>query len=243
MRYFISLIGLYRGCGKGITSNRIVSGSEADPHSIPWQAALVRKGEWRPFCGGTIIFRRFIMTAAHCMYLKHQLIGPHTFQIVAGVHNWRENGAIWKRLGRKPRHEQRRDIENFVMHPSYEYPSQDYDYAIIKLIKPFKLKGRSKARAACLPNPTKDINFQPGTNFTVSGWGWLFDEARGQPHVLHHVTVPAISDAECKKVYKTEFSDRMHCAGDLQNGGIDACNGDSGGKFQDTISQLCCNFL
>ena len=243
MRYFISLIGLYRGCGKGITSNRIVSGSEADPHSIPWQAALVRKGEDKPFCGGTIISRRFIMTAAHCMYLNgwDQLRGPHTFQIVAGEHNWWENGRIGS-----SRHEQRRDIENIVMHPLYDsrkYPSNDYDYAIIELIKPFKLKGRSKARAACLPNPTKDINFKPGTNFTVSGWGKEYHEARSQPHELHHVTVPAVSDAECKKVYKTEFSDRMHCAGDLQSGGIDSCQGDSGGKFQDTISQLCCNFL
>ena len=184
MRYFIFLIGLYRGCGKGITSNRIVSGSEADPYSIPWQAALVRKGEHKPFCGGTIISRRFIMTAAHCMYLNgwDQLIGPDTFQIVAGEHNWWKNGRIGN-----SRHKQRGDIENIVMHPSYDsqkYPSQDYDYAIIELIKPFKLKGHSKARAACLPDPTTDIDYPDGTKFVVGGWGPLAGRSLGCPYLF-----------------------------------------------------------
>ena len=51
-------------CGR--KPHRIVGGSEAGPYSLPWQVALVRKNSQRPFCGGTLISNRHILTAAHC---------------------------------------------------------------------------------------------------------------------------------------------------------------------------------
>ena len=48
---------------------------------------------------------------------------------------------------------------------------------------------------------------------------------------LHFVdNLPWISERECKKKYKAHITSRMICAGDLVNGGIDSCQGDSGGK-------------
>ena len=150
---------------------------------------------------------------------------PGEFQIVTGEHDWKVNST----------HESWHNIKNIVVHSKYDghAPRYDYDYAIIEVIEPIKLTGHSKARAACLPDQTKDINFPHGTEFVVSGWGRL--KYKGwTPAKLHHVTVHAISDAKCKtkQKYKTYFSERMHCAGNLQNGGFGTCNGDSGGKVQ-----------
>ena len=43
--------------------------------------------------------------------------------------------------------------------------------------------------------------------------------------------VPAVTDAQCIDAYGVNrISERMHCAGNFQNGGVDSCQGDSGGK-------------
>ena len=45
--------------------DRIVGGSEARPHEFPFMAALRRHG--RLFCGGSLLDRRHVLTAAHCV--------------------------------------------------------------------------------------------------------------------------------------------------------------------------------
>ena len=48
---------------------------------------------------------------------------------------------------------------------------------------------------------------------------------------LKKVTVPVVSDDDCRTSYGTsEIADSMICAG-LPEGGKDSCQGDSGGPF------------
>ena len=70
----------------------------------------------------------------------------------------------------------------------------DYDYSILELTEPISLSGNSKARAACLPAATDTIFGEIyEKNFTVSGWGAL-SQGGSTSKVLHHVTVPWVSD-------------------------------------------------
>lgn len=48
--------------------------------------------------------------------------------------------------------------------------------------------------------------------------------------VLMQVSVPIVSDRECKKAYGERIHKSMVCAG-LPQGGKDACQGDSGGPM------------
>lgn len=59
-------------CGSGRTvcglarRSRIVGGEEAKQAEFPWLAALSRRGKF--YCGGALVSRKHVLTAAHCMY-------------------------------------------------------------------------------------------------------------------------------------------------------------------------------
>ena len=57
-----------------------------------------------------------------------------------------------------------------------------------------------------------------GAMFNVSGWGTLSSGGL-QPDVLNVVTVPFVSDDQCKNLYTGSITARMICAGDVANGG------------------------
>ena len=58
------------------------------------------------------------------------------------------------------------------------------------------------------------------------------------PDNLKKVTVPVVSDEDCRKAYgEAEVADSMICAG-LPEGGKDSCQGDSGGPFIDEATRV-----
>ena len=84
-------------------------------------------------------------------------------------------------------------------------------------------------KIACLPTPNLGGDFLAGKKMTVSGWGKTSDAGR-LSKVLRKVDVPGITNGQCKALYG-RITESMLCAGDVGNGGIDACRGDSGGNF------------
>ena len=50
--------------GNGCIGGWIVGGCESNPHSIPWQVAILSSRT--KHCGGTLISSQHVMTAAHC---------------------------------------------------------------------------------------------------------------------------------------------------------------------------------
>ena len=63
-------------CGEANTpSDHVYKGEEAVPHEFPWQVLIVvpdplGQGKLERFCGGTLLERNLVVTAAHCFYWK-----------------------------------------------------------------------------------------------------------------------------------------------------------------------------
>ena len=193
-------------------ANRIIGGSPVDPYSVPWQVGLVYPNSYETFCGGTLICSNLVLTAAHCMG------GP--FEIIAGEHRLNSPTGT--------RHRTQREI----IHPNYDYWTENYDFAIVELKNPVRFG--ANAFPACLADSRMEENFLAGKLAVVSGWGTL--PSGNQAIVLNSVSVPVITKEECKNAYSPYYgpdaiTDAMLCAGNIKDGGIDSCQGDSGGKY------------
>jgi len=211
---------------KELSMSRIVGGQEAVKNSIPWQVAIVaprgRLGPDTPFCGGTIIDSTHILTAAHCTKNRK----ASQIQVLTGMH---ETSATHQAT--------RHDVKSIADHPSYKHSHyEDWDYSILTIDCKNKIDLNGNARAACLPE--SDAYEESGAMFNVSGWGMQSSDAKELTNKLRVVSVQFISDSVCTAKYANpakpwqpaQISKAMICAG-KEEGGIDACQMDSGGPL------------
>ena len=180
------------------------------PYSIPWQVRLLYLG-----CGGTLISPRHVMTAAHC-------IGDTSPTVVVGEH-FTQNASDGTN----------HEICRYKNHPLYNVLQAKYDFSILHLKEPVEFGPR--AVPACLPTLRHGGDFLAGKILTTSGWGATRNETHDRSK-LRFVKVPGITNAECLKLYSAvpirgNISSDQLCAGDTNAGGIDACQGDSGGNI------------
>lgn len=69
-------------------------------------------------------------------------------------------------------------VEKLIFHPHYDPETMDYQYALIKVTKPFVWKSKVKA----INLPTEDLT--DTTKMLVSGWGYT-SVSGGKYKVLH----------------------------------------------------------
>ena len=173
----------------------------------------MQKGNKYPFCGGTLIGSRHVISAAHCTEAVSE------FDVLVGEHDITDETD-----------ETVYSVESFHQHPDYNPSSNfEYDFVIIKLNE--KVILGDKAIHACLPSTELDDEYFSGLNLTVSGWGRL-SEGGNASYVLNKVDVPFVPNEICDEKYNGIITNAMLCAGNIEDGGVDACQGDSGGAYK-----------
>uniref|UniRef100_A0A672JSU2 Peptidase S1 domain-containing protein n=1 Tax=Salarias fasciatus TaxID=181472 RepID=A0A672JSU2_SALFA len=207
-RFVHSLIS----CGIAPMNTRIVGGEDAPPGSWPWQVSLQRFGSH--VCGGSLINREWVMSAAHCF----SSTSTARWMISLG----RENLE-----GRNP-NEVSRNVSRIILHPGYDRRRNDNDIALLRLSSPVTFT--DYIRPVCLA--ASESVFNNGTDSWVTGWG-AFKEGVFLPFpgTLQEVEVPVLGNRQCNCLNGVgRITDNMICAGVLA-GGKDSCQGDSGGPM------------
>uniref|UniRef100_A0ABD2XCG2 Peptidase S1 domain-containing protein n=1 Tax=Trichogramma kaykai TaxID=54128 RepID=A0ABD2XCG2_9HYME len=82
--FFIAFF-VFKDCGA------VFKGQEAKIEDFPYQVSIQNSDGNNHFCGGVIIDRRHVLTAAHCLYGFE----PEDFKVVAGVSNLKLPGSVY----------------------------------------------------------------------------------------------------------------------------------------------------
>ncbi|PAV88418.1 hypothetical protein WR25_05999 isoform A [Diploscapter pachys] len=185
----------------GNDENRLIGGLSS--HMWPWMVQLTYNGRHK--CGGVLIDREIVLTAAHCF----KNLNPDNFKVLAG--------GYWIHTGRPHK------IVQVKMHALYNiFWAQSYDIALVKIQPPIEISNRTST--ICLPKfnvPDRQIC-----------WGALGEEGSVSPN-LREIHVPIMPIFECNN--DQHYAGRIHllsmiCAGYSQ-GKVDSCHGDSGGPL------------
>ncbi|XP_037959640.1 trypsin-1-like [Teleopsis dalmanni] len=195
------------GFGPPRLDGRIVGGENVNISAVPYQVSLQ---ESYHFCGGSLLSKRVVLTAAHCT----EGLKPGSIKVRIGSTYSNKGGVL---IG----------VQEIYQHKKYNSMIIDYDYAILLLENYCDVNITSSYVA--LPNMNVDV--VDGTAFTVSGWGRT-QNSLDKLEQLRAAIVPKANQEYCKDAYKNfgTITERMICAGYI-NGGKDACQGDSGGPL------------
>ncbi|XP_058038586.1 serine protease 27-like [Ahaetulla prasina] len=210
------------GCKKSLISTRIVGGQPASEGSWPWQVGLSVFNT--TFCGGTLIDKNWVLTAAHCFAWL-----PEGFdEIFVGLGD--------HQLMNPSNNSEKFAIRQIIPHPKYTANDTMYDIALLELNNTVEFT--KYILPMCLPKSS--VKFPDNTSCWVTGWGTTKSNVELKPpQTLQEVEVSIINTDLCNYVYnlvnttilpRSPIRAGMICAGSLK-GDKDSCQGDSGGPM------------
>ncbi|XP_073502359.1 uncharacterized protein [Phyllobates terribilis] len=202
----------YAGCGKPMTSDRIVGGQDAFYGEWPWQISLRKNG--MHICGGVMIDTQWVLSAAHCFIRPFT---PSDYKVNLGAYQLSVPTGVMS------------EVSAIYIHPIYQRAGSSGDIALIKLMNPVPYS--DYVMPICIP--TQDVQFPSNLNCFVTGWGSIKSGVSlPSPQTLQKVQLPIIDRAECDAMYHlnnpttsantTLIQWDMICAG-YKDGQKDAC--------------------
>uniref|UniRef100_A0A182N3G2 Peptidase S1 domain-containing protein n=1 Tax=Anopheles dirus TaxID=7168 RepID=A0A182N3G2_9DIPT len=219
----VNIADFTRRCGVRMMlfKDRIIGGRKVPDGMWPWHAAIVhRTGRNSELvCGGSIINKLSILTAAHCLYKVNGMVAPNR----VFVHVGRTHQVFPKNHSKTYR------SEHFIVHPGYRQHNVSHDIALIKLESEIEMN--DFVQPVCLWPTGTDHERVVGRTGYVVGFG-LHNQTHMSDDLLD-AEVPVVDLIEClgsnRDAFGPTLTSQMLCAGAVD--GVGPCNGDSGGGF------------
>jgi secreted trypsin-like serine protease len=215
-------------------SPMIVGGTAVPNGKYPFMVALLDKrrpgGAFQEqFCGGTLIDKDSVLTAAHCFFRNRGIFQARIKLVVAvGRTDLNQNRGQLRSV----------PLSHRFIHPRYNGNKRGdaYDAAVLKLSRP--VKGIKPIKLATAKQ--NDLE-KPGHILTTAGWG-VVKQRPGPKYIfpfrMRKVSVPVVSDSRAKRTYQSKglkYLPSLQVAAGKK--GKSVCFGDSGGPLFDSGSR------
>lgn len=200
----------------------IIDGREAQNGDYPDLVSLQRNGNH--FCGGTLVDKRTVISAAHCFFGNTGTVG---LAVVAGINDLTQTSNPNRRSYA---------VSRVIVHPdyrtSYHYVQGD-DVAILKLASDAHI-GATNINAVELEDSGADIPPE-GSACNVVGWGAIDPPGR-YAHTRKMIgPVKSTTNDVCGRSFnQVTGNTKQVCAGGDST--TNACRGDSGGPLYCTYN-------
>ncbi|XP_049885606.1 proclotting enzyme-like [Pectinophora gossypiella] len=201
---------------------RIVGGTEAAPGAWPWMAAIYLHGSKRRefWCGGTLVGRRHVLTAAHCTRDSKQRPFPaRQFSVRLGDVDLARDDEPSRPVTLR--------VTAVRAHDQFSRVGFYNDIAILVLAE--NVQKSKYVIPICLPSGELARQQFDGAVATVVGWGTT-RYGGGESSRQLEAKLPVWRNEDCDRAYFQPITDTFLCAG-YARGGVDACQGDSGGPL------------
>ncbi|XP_068237147.1 chymotrypsin-2-like [Palaemon carinicauda] len=199
---------------------RIVDGTAAAANEYPYQVIIVPTIAGETYqCGGSIIKKRWILTAAHCFFDKNENQAAQSAILVGyGSSNRREVTLV--------------TATRYILHENYNPRLNDFDIALIELPSDLNYESDATIQPICLAEASDIVD---GGKAVATGWGALKFNGT-TPDDLQEVVLDIISTTQClSQTGLPRDTSSVLCALTAYK---DTCQGDSGGPL---VVRICPN--
>lgn len=204
-----------RHCGEWnpkevLDTGLVINGTRAHRGQWPWLAAIfkrprkraeVRKGDF--FCGGSLVTKRHVITAAHCIHPKNEeLKSEEDIRVGLGIYNLDKTEDVGAQVY---------EVRKIYLHEDWSGDHDTtFDADVAVLVLDSIVQFHNFIRTICLPWPSSINAVRTASQGLVVGWGTT-ETGQISSAAPFMVRTPIVTKQQCEVAFPKKLTNRMVC--------------------------------